>query len=120
MTGEYRFMRTRGGVTAFALVRVESSPNDVWVTVFGPQLEIVQSRYREALRSGIELAAGAHTRRGGVPQLVEVTALEDSVVDTRSDAVKCAAALAAWKSWNHSEVEGTVEFAGGEWNVGFP
>jgi hypothetical protein len=120
MSGAYRFLQTRDGKTAFALVRLESRPNYVWKTILGPGLEGVQARYGEALRNGIDAAAFAHAQRGGAAQIVEVTALEYTEADTRPDAVKCAAALAAWKSWNHPEADAFVHYVDGEWSVSFP
>ena len=70
MVGEYRFLRTGGGLTAFAFVRIRSCPNEIWKTVFGSELEpYVRAIYGAALESGIAVAANAHMLRGGTPQL---------------------------------------------------
>jgi hypothetical protein len=120
MTGEYRFLKTRGRITGFAVVGVRSRPNETWMTIFGPELtSYVLAEYGDALRSGIAVAANAHIRRGGVPQMVEVITVLESRVDTRPDAIRSAAALASWKSWNHSEAGGLIVFADEEWTISF-
>lgn len=120
MTGEYRFLRHQGGVTAFARVSIESRPNDVWTTILDALPEGDRAEYAAALEGGIDVAASAHTQRGGAPQIVAVTVLEQVFVDTKADAVRCAAAMAAWKSWDHPEADGLIRFADGEWGITFP
>lgn len=119
MIGDYRFLRTRDGVTAFAHVRVKSQRNETWTLVWNEGLAALEGIYGPAVKAGVDLAAREHTKRGGEPQRVEVMSLMETAVDTRPDAVTCAAALAAWKSWDHSESETSVIFDDGRWEVLF-
>lgn len=119
MTGEHRFLRTRNGITVFARVRLTSRLGEHWTTIVSPELGRLRDIYEPALRAGIDLAADAHMQRGVQPQVVEVVDLGHSFVDTTLDAVKCAAALAAWKAWGHLESEATIVFADGEWSIMF-
>ena len=119
MIGEYRFLRTREGITAFASVSVKSQRNETWAIVWDKPLAALEYLYGPAVTAGVDLAAREHTNRGGEPQLVEILSLTETAADTRPDVVACATTLAAWKSWNHSESEATVVFNNGKWEVVF-
>ncbi|MDQ5824660.1 MAG: hypothetical protein M3441_10695 [Chloroflexota bacterium] len=124
MNGEYRFLRTRDGVTSFASVTVELQPSSIYsVTsdnlIYNDSEELYNGFYNTALAEGVEIAARAHEQRGGEPQHVEIVKLHATLIDSRADAVRCATALATWKALGHSEDEVNVLFANGEWRVEF-
>lgn len=119
MIGEYRFLRTLGGITSFAAVSVVSRPAEKMQVLWDPSLSQLQPIFRFAVDQGLKLAFHEHQRRGGSEQAVEVIKLAQAPVDTRPDAVRCAATIAAWKSWGHSENELTISNDRGEWIVVF-
>jgi len=119
MVGEYRFLRSNGGMS-FAAVRVESRPHKSWLIEWRSSLDLPKKLYSSAVQAGLEFAAAEHSRRGGQPQRVEVLSLAEIAVATRADVVTCAAALAGWKSWGHDESDACVVFDEGEWKVVFP
>lgn len=120
MRGEYKFVRTRGGVLGFAIVTLESEPSVTWRVVWHDedQLTALRAPFGSAVESGIKAAAEAHERSGGVPQRVEILAIGHNPADTRPDAVSCAAAIAAWKAWGHDPAQAQVEYTDG-WKVAF-
>lgn len=107
------------GVTSFAVVEVSSRPSDERMIVWGAATSHLKEMYDTAVDQGVEVAAQEHERRGGQPQRVEVVSLTDNPADTRPDAVACAAAIAAWKSWGHPEGDASVVFEEGAWKVAF-
>jgi hypothetical protein len=60
-----------------------------------------------------------HELRGGEACWVEIVELIEAPVDTRADAVRCAATLATWKALGHSEADADVVFENGEWWIRF-
>jgi hypothetical protein len=116
---EHKFLRTKNGVTSFAAVGVSSRPSDELTIVWSDAASGLRGAYETAAEEGVQLAAREHQRRGGQPQSVEIASIVETPVDTRSDAVRCAAALAAWKSWGHLEAEASVMFEDGAWKVTF-
>jgi hypothetical protein len=120
MRGEHKFVRTRGGILGFALVTLESEPSVTWQVVWHDEQELTALRapFESAVDSGIKIAAAAHELRGGAPQRVEILAIGHNPADTRPDAVTCAAAIAAWKSWGQDPAQAQVEYLDG-WTVAF-
>jgi hypothetical protein len=120
VTGRYRFLKTRGGITGFASVTVESTPAPELTVSWDPR--IAPNLYRDygtAAREGVTAAFRAHQKRGGLPQQVQISELLETVVDTRPDAVRCAAGIAAWKSWGWPESDVTILNQEGEWTAAF-
>jgi hypothetical protein len=117
--GDYRFLRSRGGVTSFALVGIQSRPGATWQIHWDGRLAALSNVYGAAVRQGVMAAAHEHEFRGGSPQTVDVVSLIETASDTRPDAVECAAALAAWTTWGHPEAEARVEWLHGRWKVSF-
>ena len=120
MTGEYRFLRTRSGVTAFASVALASQPSTAWDIAWSESAAQLKRVYESAVEAGVRLAAHEHRRRGGKPESVTVVRLVETAADTKPDAVACAAAMAAWKAWGGSESEAKIVFDAGRWQVVFP
>lgn len=118
MIGQYRFLRTRGGITSFASVTVVSSPDTTLRISWDPSLSDLHI-YGSSVEAGVEAAFREHQMRGGEPQAVHVSALVETTVDTKPDAVKCHAAIAAWKAWGNPESDATIANDEGEWRVGF-
>jgi hypothetical protein len=119
MRGECRFFRTSGGVVAYAHVAVSSEPAPEAKTAWRANLETMKRVWGNDVERGIRLAAAEHQKRGGTPHLVHVDEVIDVPVDTKSDAMACAALIAAWKSWGRSEAELKLELQDGEWVVRF-
>ena len=119
MTGRYRLLRTRAGITSFATVTVVSTPEQALRISWDASLADLQRIYGPFVQEGVEAAFRQHLKLGGDPQAVRVTDLAETAVDTKPDAVRCAASIAAWKSWGHSETEVTLTNDQGEWVVVF-
>jgi len=100
----YKFFRYKNGLAHFAVVGVECWPavscSIEWDVILGEYENV----YRDAVYDGIMDAVRWHRMKfeGGnfkwfVHQFVEL------FVDTKVDAVRCAATLAAWKALGHDE-----------------
>jgi hypothetical protein len=76
-------------------------------------------RYGAAIREGVLAAAARFEQTGGTRQWVHVDEMVESMVDTTEDAVRCAATLAAWKSFGRDESEAVLSFQDGNWHVSF-
>ncbi len=112
---DYRFLETRGGAR-FAKASVVSTPSETWSCVLDASVCAVHA---PAVRQGLALAIAEQDRRGGQKYAVVVTALLETAADTTSDAVECAVALAAWKSFGAGEEDVSVHFDAGTWRPVF-
>src|SRR5690349_16136371 len=101
MTGKYKFLRTMDGITAFACVTLESLPYDHSQITWDDSVNQLKSCHGAAAVAGVNLALLEREQRGGTPQWIRITDLQETVSDTKSDAVKCAAALACWNAWGY-------------------
>lgn len=116
---EYRFSRTRDGVTRFAEATVVSTVSQTWETAFSSAVKELNALYGQAIRNGVDLAIAEQNRREGPSYTVVVTSLVETVVDTSPDAVECAVAVAAWKSFGKDDQDVSIRFDGGLWKVSF-
>ena len=119
MKVQYRFMRTRGGVTKFARITLVSSPAEEWDLWFGPAAEELGASHEAAVRSGIAAATRRQDSLGGPRHRIEIEALEQTLADASIDAIECAAAIAAWMSFGHDEADVSVVHAADRWQVAF-
>lgn len=120
MEGAHKFLRTRSGVTSFAIVRVDSRPSANWEITWNDSLGRLRDAYGSVVESGIQLAVAASKQRGGIPHTVEVVSIVEVPVDTRPDAVACAVAIATWKSLGGVESDVHVSLTpDGDWQVQF-
>lgn len=121
MRGDYRFMKSRNGILGFAAVSVESEPSTRWDIRWSDEADLQALRhvFGAAVEEGVRLAAVDHEKAGGAPQRVEILALGHNPADTRPDAVRCAAAVAAWKPWGHDDATARFQHEA-EWAVTFP
>ena len=115
---EYKFLRTRAGITSFAVVGVVSSSSNHWSIFWNDSLADLKKVFCEAVEEGVMLAVREHTKKGS-PQRIEVISLLHTSVDTRSDAVTVAAAVATWKSLGHLDSTICIKFQDGRWRVFF-
>ena len=114
---DYKFMRTRDGVTRFANVTILATPNDGWELSLEALSDPIQKAYEADARAGLHIAMDAHERCGGVPCKLTVENLIHIWVDASSDAVTCASAIAAWLSLGHEEHDAQLAYEGGRWTV---
>ena len=119
MRAEYRFLKTREGVTRYAKVAVASTPSTIWEFSFAETLGEVASIHDHAIRRGLSLAAAEHERRGGSPHRIDVHEVSETIVDSTSDSIECAAAGAAWKSLGGNERDISMTFRDGRWHIEF-
>lgn len=119
MKGESRFFRTRGGLVAYAQVAVFSEPAAASTIEWPAKLETMKRVWGQDVERGIQLAAAAREKRGGGCHRIHVEQVVDIPADTKPDAMTCAAAIAAWKSWGGSEDDLSVTHDDGTWRVQF-
>lgn len=132
MTGHHRFLHTRGR-SYFARVWVEASADGETVDVVDALPDSVNAEAGEfnrrtaptwvaAALDGIRQTATYARQTGllGAGCRVELTRLVGSVLDTRDDVVRCAAALAVWDGLGLPGPLPEVEFDGQSWRVRFP
>ncbi len=118
MEGSYKFFRMRQGIASFAEMSVRAVPNDTMIIDWPKKLDPPMSTYADAITWGIALAYQQHQHFGGMPARIEVVEIVEVPVDTKADAVTCAAAVATWLALGHDESEIAFEFKGG-WTVSF-
>lgn len=119
MKAEYRFLRTRNGITRFARVAVLAESAEAWSVELGRSLGEVAGLYGDALQEGIMTAAKEYEKIGGRCHRMVAESLVETASDTSPDAVRCAAAVAAWKSFGRDESEAVVSFGSNGWKVEF-
>jgi len=119
MIGTYRFLRTRNGVTAFARVELEATPDEQWTLEWSPAARELRAEYEEDVWAGVESARSAHESRGGGPARMVVLRVIESPVDTTSDAMTCAAAKAAWAALGQDQNRARLRHDGVRWIVDF-
>lgn len=113
MRATSKFFRHKNGLSAFAVVGVEttvasSSSLITWL----PEVAIHEREYRDVVANGIAIAFNAHRAKGGGPVSFQIVEFVELLVDTKDDAVQCAATAAAWMALGHDESEVTYEFDG--------
>lgn len=105
---------------AFAQVTVCSEPSAASRVEWDDGLDGMRRVWGADIEKGIEQAADAHRKGGGAAHSVRVVDVVDVPVDTRADAVRCAAAIAAWTSFGGDESAAGAALDAGGWKVVFP
>lgn len=116
---EYRFLQTRNGAVTFAKISVVSSASEAWVVVMGEAVKVAEVAYGQAILDGLKIAMEEQDKRNGPRFSIVVNELVETVADTTADAVECAAAVAAWKSFGGEEDDIVLRFGGGRWQAFF-
>jgi hypothetical protein len=133
MKGYYRFLRTRRGKCSFACVWVDVEFGGESLTAedaLPEQVDREAGEYNQrsaptwvaAALEGIQ-AALAHARQVGIVAngcRVTLCKLVGSVIDTREDAIRCAAGLAVWDALGAPPCAPEAEFDGQSWRLVFP
>ena len=118
MEANYKFFRTKDGVSFYAAVSVHiascASHTIAWAAKAAPLRHI----YDIVINNGVEVAYRQHLSLGGDAKCVEILELSEVVVDTTPDAVECATAIATWKALGHDEKEALILYDG-KWGVSF-
>ena len=118
MIAEYQFMKSLGG-TRFARVTVESAPADSWTVIWDDSADPMWRRlFGAAIESGVNQAIAEARGCGCGPFAVRIVQVVSVAVDATEDAMTCAAAMAAWKSWGGNEAA-VQFFHDGNWTVKF-
>jgi len=86
----------------FARIHLSCQPAGAWTITFNDSLGLM-SYYGDAMTAGIQLAIDEYRKHADIAYAIHVERLEYTVVDTRPDAVKCAAAMAAWVGLGQDE-----------------
>lgn len=117
MKASYHFRMTKNGLTAYAAVELEAVASPFVHVTWSGELKRYARKYSKAVEEGTRDAAEWHALLGHSSASFRVVGFTELLVDTRPDAVKCAATAAAWKALGHDE--GCLEFMhnGKEWVV---
>lgn len=110
----FKFFRHKGGTSAFAAITLEPHAGLDGGVEWMSGVKSFEPLYGEAVASGVRDALAWHTQEGGDVIAFVVIALEELLVDTKPDAVRCAATMAAWKALGHDESGIRFVFEG-EW-----
>ncbi len=116
---DYRFLRTFAGQTRFAKATVVSVASHTWSVELSKQVGELAPLYGSAIASGVERAVAEQNRRKQPPYTVSVLNIVESPADTSADAIECAVAVAAWKSFGGEEQDISIDFEEGRWKVSF-
>ncbi|MEZ4449988.1 MAG: hypothetical protein R3B09_10960 [Nannocystaceae bacterium] len=120
MNARRRFLQTRSGVTAFAEVEVRLVPAAAPAAVdrLDPAAGACAPSWIAAALRGALRVAEALVARGRIAAVeVQLVSLRGSPVDTREDAVECAAALAVWEAAAILDPPPEPVFAAGRWSL---
>jgi hypothetical protein len=110
MRATHKFFKHKNGKSAFAVVGIEAVPADEVTITWSPELAFAEKEYSPAVTEGINKAIRWHSERGGGLSTFTITEFTELYVDTKPDAVSCAAAAAAWKALGHDETLLNFEF----------
>ena len=113
----FKFCKQRGGLGAYAVVSVETIAGSAGFVEWAAAAELFEKFYGVAVRQGIRDALDWHEAGGGTGSAFRVLEIQEFLVDTKPDAVRCAATMAAWKALGHEEAQIVFEFDG-EWKAG--
>ena len=112
MKATYKFFKYKAGISSFAVVGLETVSSSETGVVWSTKLVEYERTYSDAVAEGVAAAMKHHITRGGAPSSFIVTEFTELIVDTKEDAVCCAATVAAWKALGHDESEIVFEFDG--------
>jgi len=106
----FKFFRHQGGISAFAAITLEPQVGSREGVEWMSEVKSFEPIYGEAVATGIRDALDWHTLEGGATMAFRVLEFEELLVDTKPDAVRCAATMAAWKALGHEESGINFEF----------
>ncbi len=106
----FKFFKHKGGLSAFAAITLEQQAGSEGGVEWMSQIKSFEPTYGEAVASGVRDAIAWHTQEGGTSTAFLVLEFEELLVDTKPDAVRCAATMAAWKALGHDESSISFEF----------
>jgi hypothetical protein len=112
----FKFFKHKNGISAFAAITIELISGAEDSIEWAPMAQAQKKSYGEAVLNGIRDAVAWHVLRGGVATGFKVLEIEELLVDTKPDAVRCAATMAAWKALGHAETDVAFEFDN-EWKA---
>jgi hypothetical protein len=119
MKASFKFFNHKNGISAFAEIGVESTLSAEFSVKWADDLAHYERNYGDAVREGIIQALRWHVDAGSGSAAFTISQFIELVVDTKADAVRCAATVAAWKALGHSETDLTFAFDG-TWHVTRP
>src|SRR5262245_36658896 len=107
----YKFIRHKHRLSTFAAMSVDVG---AWThtIAWSDQRQLRRQEWREAVAAGIRRALDEHVGRGLTACGFVVQRVDVLLVDTGPDALRCAAAAAAWMALGHEESELRFEFDG--------
>jgi hypothetical protein len=129
MISDFRLLSTIGGVTYFARVWVCSEDGSDTTEVIDAISEVnpdvgevnsaMEPLWVNAALQGARDAVAELKKQGLVRNecIVKITKIVGSVLDTRQDVVRCAAAIATWKSLCPKVAHPKPKFESGTWKL---
>lgn len=135
MLGEFKFLKSKEGRTNFAKVTVrvtKSEEKNCVIANIGEKVdwergEVNMTSDPAWVKAALEGASEAlhfaeRSRRINDHYLVEITRVVGLLVDTKEDAVKCAAALATWQCLFPGNPECQIKFDNDskKWTIQYP
>jgi hypothetical protein len=112
----FKFFKHKDGISAFAAIAIEPVSCVEGTVEWAPAVKSLERTYGEVVSNGIRDAVTWHMQEGGGATAFRILEIEELLVDTKPDAVRCAATMAAWKSLGHAETGITFHFDG-EWKA---
>jgi hypothetical protein len=106
----FKFFKHKGGISAFAAITLEPQVGLDEGVEWVPEVKSFEPIYGETVASGIRDALAWHSLEGGAATAFRVLEFKELLVDTKPDAVRCAATMAAWKALGHDESGISFEF----------
>jgi hypothetical protein len=117
----HKFFRVKRGAHNFAEVSVSLRQEEGAIEIsWSAEATPLQGRYRSAIEAAVRAGAAAAAALGTRPSRIHVEQIVEVPADTTSDAVGCAAALAAWKAWGLPLDRTSVSLdSEGQWRVDY-
>jgi hypothetical protein len=112
----FKFFKHKNGLSAFAAIALEPVAGVKDTLEWEPAAQALEKFYGEAVSNGIRDAVAWHMLEGGAATAFRVLEIVQMLMDTKPDAVRCAATMAAWKALGHAESGIAFEFDG-EWKA---
>jgi hypothetical protein len=106
----FKFIRHRNGISSFAEVGLEVVHGVAETVLWSVEVASFMPIYGSAVSMGVGDALKWHMAGGGRSASFRVTSIVELLVDTKPDAIRCAATAAAWIALGHDEAQLSFEF----------
>ena len=101
----FKFFKYVNSISSFAAISLELAEGYPGAIFWADEIAALESVYGGSVRLGIKDALRWHAASGGQSTAFRVLDFTELLVDTKPDAARCAATVAAWKALGHNEAE---------------